>query len=240
MEGSTMLKMLLVPIVVCCAYAFAGTTNPFEKRTPFQEATITYKISGTSEGTSTLYVKAYGNYLSEHEQTTMSMFGMDKKTDRLTLVTPEWIYTVDLDTRTGTKVSNFETYMQQEYTKLSPKEQKTVRRNARKMGTDFSRGLGGRIKFNAAMIHGYSCDKTTIAGMTSYTIHNTAVVLKMEGSVMGMSIKKEAVSIDKGAVGRTHFKLPENINITYDASADAMMKKQAAEMMQRLLHPLFK
>ncbi len=232
-----MIKMLLLLMVWCHGVVLAGTNNPFEKRTPFQEATITYKLSGSSKGTSTLYIKEYGKYLCEHEQTSLRMFGFDKEENKLTISTPDWVYTIDLNSKTGSKVTNFEKYMQQEYVKLSPSEQKTVRRNARKMGADFSQNLGGTIKFNAAMIHGYSCDKTTVMGMTSYTIHNTAIVLKMDGSVLGMKVKKEAISVDKGKVESSRFDLPKNVKITYDAATDAAMKEHAARMMQMLLHP---
>jgi hypothetical protein len=74
-------------------------------------------------------------------------------------------------------------------------------------------------------------------GMSSYTIHNTAVLLKMEGSVMGMDIKKEALSIDKGSVDKKYFKVPANVKITYNAQADKMMKEQAHQIIQMLLDP---
>lgn len=232
-----MIKMLLVSILLCNVIVFASANNPFEKRAPFKEATIKYKLLGSSKGTSILYIKEYGKYLCEHEQTKMSMFGFEKEENKLTISTPDWVYTIDLNSKTGSKVTNFEKYMQQEYAKLTPSEQKTVRRNARKMGADFSQNMGGDVKFNAAMIHGYSCDKTTVMGMTSYTIHNTAIVLKMDGSVLGVKVKKEATSIDKGTVDSSHFDIPQNVKITYDATADSMMKEHAARMMQMLLHP---
>jgi len=230
-----MVKLVLLSLL--CAALTAGSPNPFEKRTPFKEATLHYTLSGATRGTSTLYVKEYGKYLAEYERSRMNLFGMGTKAHKLTLSTPDWIYTIDLNAKTGSKVANIEKYMQQEYAKLTPKEQKRVRRNARKTGTNVSHGLGGSVKFNAAMIKGYSCDKTTILGITSYTIHNTALVLKLDGTIMGMKIHKEITAINKGAVDSSRFTIPDDIVITYDPHSEATMQEQAAQMMQMLLHP---
>ncbi len=100
-----------------------------------------------------------------------------------------------------------------------------------------ARTMGGDVKFNAATLHGFSCDKANMMGTTSYTMHNTAIVLKMEGSTLGMTIKKEATKIDKGSVASSHFDIPSGVSVTHDNSADAMMQQHAASMIQMLLNP---
>jgi hypothetical protein len=230
-------KFLGVTSLLLSLSLFASSNNPFEQRAPFQSATIHYSIGGSSEGDATLYVKEYGKYLAERETSKMSMFGFSKEEDKLTITTPEWVYNIDMLEKTGTKTTNMEKYLKQEYENLSSSDKKKVQKNAKKFGTNMAQTLGGDVKFNAAMIHGYSCDKATMMGMTSYSIHNTAILLKMEGSTLGMEIKKEATKIDNGSVSSSHFKIPEGISVTYDAQADAMMKQQAKSIIEMLLNP---
>ncbi len=231
------IKLLTLSILLFHTALFASANSPFEKRAPFKEATITYRLGGSSTGSSTLYVKDYGKYLAEHEKTTMSMFGFTKEENKLSITTPNWVYTIDMAAKTGTKMSSMEKYLKQEYEKLSSSEKKTVQKNTKKFGANMMQNMGGDVKFNAAMLYGYSCDKSNVMGMTSYTIHDTAIVLKMEGSVLGMKIQKEAIDIKKGVVDSSHFKVPSDIKITHDKDADAMMKQQASQMIQILLDP---
>ncbi len=233
----SVIKLLTLSILLCHTTLLADFNSPFENRTPFKDAIITYSLGGSSTGSSTLYVKDYGKYLAEYEKVSINMLGFTKEENKLSITTPDWVYTIDMAAKTGTKMTSMEKYLKQEYEKLSSSEKKTVQKNAKKFGSNMMHSMGSDVKFNAAMLHGYSCDKSNVMGMTSYTIHNTAIVLKIEGSVLGMKIQKEALDIKKGAVESSHFKVPSGVKITYDKHADAMMKQQASEIMQMLLDP---
>ncbi|MEA2112223.1 MAG: hypothetical protein U9P71_09285 [Campylobacterota bacterium] len=231
------LRSFSISLLLFAVTLFASSNNPFEHRAPFKSASISYSLDGTTQGSSVLYIKDYGKYLSEREKTSMIMFGFSKEEDKLTITTPDWIYTVDMLSKSGSKVTNMEKYLKQEYEKLSSSDKKTVQKNSKKFGTNVAQTMDGSVKFNAAMIHGYSCDKASMMGATTYSIHNTAILLKMEGTTLGMTLKKEATKIEKGAVDVSHFDVPSGVDITHDTSADAMMKQHAATMIQMLLNP---
>ena len=51
----TIMAVLFLPI-----FAAAGNDNPWERKLPFENATINYTLSGNEKGTETLYIREYG------------------------------------------------------------------------------------------------------------------------------------------------------------------------------------
>ncbi len=231
------MKKIVISLLVLMLTASiaAALESPWEKKLPFKEATIDYTITGTSKGTKTIYVKDYGRTVAEYRNISMTVFGMTQKENTIDITTPEWEYSIDLTERAGTKMVNPEKYLIEEFQKLSKSDQKEVIKNSEELGMNSVDGMGGEIAKNDTKILGYMCDKTSMMGVTVYTISGTPVPLKLESDMMGMKMNETATSVKKGSVSSSKFDIPSGINIQHDKQADQMAKMQAKNMIQSLL-----
>jgi hypothetical protein len=232
-KGVVLLVALMLP-----ALAHAGGENPWETKLPFKKATIEYSLSGMEKGTEMLYIRDYGKETAKYRTSMMNMMGMKQATETAEFVDPDWIYTYDLLEGTGVKAVNPQKLMIEEYNKLSKKEKDQVLNNSEKMSAGpLLGGITPDIEKNAVTIHGYSCDKVGIMGVTTYSIHETGLPLKTESNMMGMKILAEAVKVEEGASPEQYFKHPEGITAVVDPEADAMSRTMAKETMAMLKDP---
>lgn len=214
-----------------------GTTNPWDVKLPFKKATIKYQISGSENGSETLYIRKYGKETARHRRTTSKIMFMTTNTDTIEITTPDWIYHIDMQEKTGTKSVNPGKYMIEEYNGLSRSDKKKLLKNAEKSGRSAMNGIHGEFTKNAADILGYSCDKVTAMGSTTYMIHDTAIILKSETDMGGMNFKTVATNINKGSVSDKVFSVPPGVTIEHDPQADQMARSMARQTITWLLDP---
>ncbi len=224
--------VLLLPLGV-----LGGEKSPWEVQLPFKSATIHYTISGMENGSEVTYIRDYGNEVATYHTTKTSMMGMTMVSETVDIDTPDWVYHFDLNEGTGSKSVNPEKYMIEEYNKLSKAEQQQVKENAEKMGTSVAEGFGGKVQQNVEKILGYSCDRAEIMGTVVYSIHGTGVPLRVESNMMGMSMKIEATSVDKGEVADKFFHLPQGIEPQFDPQSDALAREMARQTITMLKDP---
>lgn len=232
-----MKKLILIAtsfLLLISAGSFAAD-SPFKPKAPFKAAVISYEITGTESGTETLYIKDSGEYETKHRKTTMKMFGISRKTETMDITTPEWVYSIDLTEKEGTKSVNPIVYMNEEYSKLSKNEQKKVRENAEKMGIAYMKNLNGELVKNAETILGYKCDLVTMMGVQVYSISGTGIALKTVSDVMGVKSQQTAVSIDKKTPPSSVFEVPAGIKITHDPRGDDMSRDFARTTVRSLV-----
>jgi len=216
----------------------AGNKLPWEKKLPFESATIKYAIHGMEEGEEILYIRDYGKETATYHTTVTKMMGMAINNTTIEFTTPDFIYTYDLQEKSGFKSVNPKKIMIEEYEKLSSAEKKTVQKNAEQMGVSFAEGMGGEIEQNAVEIQGFSCDKVNIInGATIYLIHGTEIPLKTEMEMMGMKMNMEATSITKGKVDSMFFQHPAGIVAEINSESDAMSRTIARETIAMLKDP---
>ncbi|NNK93124.1 MAG: hypothetical protein HKP41_02110, partial [Desulfobacterales bacterium] len=212
-------------------FAEAGT-NPWEKKLPFESASIHYELSGMETGQEVLYIKDFGSETARHRTTSISVLGMKKENKTVEIVSPDWFFTFDLQEGTGSKSVNPQKILIDEYNKLSDAEKKTVRANAEKMGTSALGGMQGSVEQNAKKILGYSCDKVIIAGTSMYYIHDTSISLLSETKMMGVTVRSEATYIEISSVADTYFSFPQGIvpkpSLESDQVANMMAKQTIA------------
>jgi hypothetical protein len=230
----------IVLILLLPVGAFAGKNNPWEVKLPFKSATIHYTISGVENGTEVKYIRDFGREVATYHTTKTSMMGMTMVNETVEISTSDWQYQFDLSKRTGTKSVNPQKYMIEEYNKLSRTERKQVEENAEKMGTSVADGFGGSVQQNAEKILGYSCDRTEIMGTVAYNIHGTGISLRIESSMMGMSMKIEATSVKEGQAAAKFFRLPQGIDPQIDPHSDAMAREMARQAISMLKDPASK
>ena len=231
------LTLLLILLSVFPQLAAAAQEMPWEQKLPFENLTVKYSLTGMEEGSETIYIKEYGQMSATYHTAVTSMMGMKMESQTVEIEDPEWIYSFDLVERIGQKTRNPKFYMQEEFEKMPAADQQAVLANSEKLGGNFMQTMGGVIEEKAAQIMGFDCDKVSVMGATTYTIHNTPVLMKMESSVMGLKINQEATSIDKGKVDDKVFSFPEGIEPVYDDQADAMMREIAQKTLNWLKDP---
>jgi hypothetical protein len=226
------LVILMLTLLVSSAYA---ASNPWDQKLPFKNATISYKLNGSFKGTSTLYIKDHGQTRAEYVDSEMKILGISNKRKEITITTPDWVYVYNEKDGVINKQTNPVKYMKEEYEKLSASDKKKLVKNMEETGISTVESLNGTVEKGSAEIMGYKCDKVTMAGITTYTMTGTDIVLKTEGGLMGMKENTEAVSIDKGKPANDKFELPSGVEIVYSAEADAISKEHARSAVQMLL-----
>ena len=224
--------LLLAPVII-----FAETVLPWEQKLPFENLTVNYEIAGMEEGKETVYVKDYGERVATYRTSVTSMLGMKSENDSVIIEDPDWIYSFNLTEKTGIKSANPLKYMKEEYEKLSEGDKQQIRKNSEKFGGDITDGLGGEIEQKVEKMFGFDCDRVSMMGTTSYTIHNTPILLKLEANVMGITMSQVATSVEKGEIDESRFAFPEGITPVYDGQADEMARKMAKNSINWLKDP---
>ncbi|VVS95125.1 hypothetical protein [Desulfoluna spongiiphila] len=209
--------------------------NPWTRKLPFKEAVVTYEISGTMQGKETVYVKDHGRTTAAYHTESGSSFGVPMNSRELTLTTPEWVYTVDLGDNTGTRQINPKKVIEEEFGRLSRKEQKKLVKNSDKMGITMVGDMSGSVEKKAVKLKGYACDKVTALGIETFTLAGTDFPMKVSGSIMGMQIHEEVTRIEKKRVPTEKFALLRGADIRHEPAADAVIRNQIHMMFQSLL-----
>lgn len=229
--------LLLSALLLVPQFVLAKTEMVWEQKLPFENMTVKYSITGMEEGTETLYVKDYGKMSATYHTTVTSVMGMKMESKTVEIEDPEWIYSFDLVERFGQKTRNPKVYMKEEYEKLSDTDKQAVLENSERFGGNFMQAMGGEIEEKADRILGYDCDRVSVMGSTTYNIHNTPVLMKMESSIMGLKMNQVATSVEKGKVDEKVFSFPEGIEPVYDEQSDAMMRQMAQQTITWLKDP---
>jgi len=227
---------VLVTILLAPCLAVAGS-NPWDRNLPFKEAAITYAISGMETGQEFFYIRDHGKKMARHRSVSTTMLGVTQKMATIEITDPDWVYSFDLREHTGTKSVNPQKIMIEEYDKLSAVEKKKVNENAEKMAGGFMGAVQGAVEPNVKEIHGYSCDKVSAMGSTIYAIHGTSISLLSESSIMGITVKSEAIEVKEEGADEKYFQFPQGIVPQPNAEADQMARMMAEQMIAGLKDP---
>lgn len=241
------LKPWLVGALACCLALAAGpaaaAANPFQPKLPFDSAVIVYQLSGNTTGTETLYIQ--GQKQARRQISETKVFGFSGgKAETLTITTPEMVTTVDFEKKEATQTGNMQTYLAQEYEKLSPAEKKTVQKNAQNMGQNMLQALAGgggaQPQRSEGTFMGKPVEIVTVMGMTSHVWKGSNIPLKTQGSIMGMEINSVAtdIKVDSG-VPADAFQVPAGFATRFDHEADQQQREMAKQIMASLKDPDF-
>lgn len=211
---------------------------PWEKKLPFEHATIQYTVSGVEQGTEILYIRNFGREQATYLDSTTKLMGMAVSEKSVEFMDADYLYSYDLQAKEGTKSVNPQKYIAEAYSSLTPEEKKQVQKNAAQMGGALTGGMGGAVQENVTNILGYDCDKIAImGGGATYLIHGTSIALKTEVNMMGMKMVTLATSIDTGKVDPQHFMHPKGIKVKANPEADAMAQAMGQKIMEALKDP---
>jgi hypothetical protein len=231
------LVAVLTLVFLVAPYVAIGAEHPWDIKLPFENATINYTLSGMEAGEEVLYIREHGKESARYRTTKTSMLGMTMINRSVEMMTPDWIYSFDLQEGTGTKSINPQKVMIEEFNKLSSADKEKVEKNAEEMGAGFMSGMQGSLEKNAKKILGYPCDKVTVMDSTIYSIHGTPIALHTESNIMGITVKSVATKIDKGAVPDKFFQYPEGIVPEPDPEAYGIARIMAEKSISMLKDP---
>jgi riboflavin synthase len=230
---------LIMTALMVATNAMAGE-NPFKPKAPFKSAVVQYTHNGSEKGKSTTYYQ--GTTTADHRQTSTKLWGVDQGTqDTITITEPKKVIVVDLAKRTAKATGNPMDYMAQEYEKLTPAEKARVKKNAEKMGQSMLNLVkGGKAEIKEGTFMGKPVQIVTAMGLKGYVWKDKGVILKQEGSLLGMKLDTVATKVDVGAsVPADKFKVPAGIKVVFDKEADQKQRQMAKNMMDMLKDPDF-
>ncbi|VAX18305.1 hypothetical protein MNBD_NITROSPINAE01-1534 [hydrothermal vent metagenome] len=227
-------------LVLTTCFSFAED-DLWKIKFPFKTAIIQYDVTGNEKGSEVLYVRKGGMEMSKRHESEGKVLFMSTSTNTLEITTPETVIAIDMDKKTGTRMTNPQKFMKEEYEKLTPEEKETVKKNAEKMGMSgagMMQKMGGSFKPKAGEYLGYECDIVSFMGMTVYQMSGTPVVLKQEGSIMGMTANMVATEVKKDVVVPDEvFEVPDGVEVTFSQEQDDMNREMARKMMETLKDP---
>ncbi|MDP2815409.1 MAG: hypothetical protein Q8O19_01885, partial [Rectinemataceae bacterium] len=201
-------------------------------------AIVQYDVAGDEKGAETIYIRASGQEQVHVRKTKGKVMFMNVSSDKVTITTPELVTEVDMEKKTGRKFINPNKFMIEEYGKLSAREKETVKKNAVDMGTNMSQMMGGTVEKKAGSHLGYPCDVVKAMGITTCVMSDTGIMLKTDGSMMGMTIKSAATKLEKDvAIPSDVFNVPPGINVEYDKEADKSNREMAKTVIDMLKDP---
>jgi hypothetical protein len=230
---------LTVTALMIASGAIAGD-NPFKPKAPFTSAVVQYTHNGSEKGKSTMYYQ--GTTTADHRQTSTTLWGMDQgQQSTITITKPKEIIVVDMTKRTAKSTGNQMDYMAQEYEKLTPVEKATVKKNAEKMGQSMHNFIkGGNAEIKEGTLMGKPVNIVSMMGLTAYVWKDKGVLLKQEGSLLGMKLDTVATKIEVGAqVPADKFKVPAGIKVVFDEESDQKQRKMAKNIIDMLKDPEF-
>ncbi len=181
------------------------------KRYNLKKACIEYTVSGKMHsGTEVLYFDNYGAREAKFNTSKIKIAGFTQETRTATYLEGTWTYTVDLKTKTGTKMEN-------------PILQNLKGKSLQDTGKEMMVNMGGK-KVGTEKILGKTCDIWEVKNLGTRTWVWNWIPLKTESKMAGMDMiilaTKISTSFDLKRLNR-----PKNINFREMGGMKKMLNK---------------
>jgi hypothetical protein len=212
-----MKKLLLISITLIITITFLScgdsskdesdksgkeSTSEFQKRYGIKSGVIEYIITGSQEGTKTLYFDSWGMRQAEYTRSILSVSGFTKPLNLVNIIDGEYQYMINIDQNSGTKTRN---------PILKSIEQLKGQKGFNEFGEQMLLSMGAN-KIGSESFLGKDCDV--------YEMKNTGtklwvwewLTLKSETKSGGLNINLTATRINEGgSVPAEKFKVPEKV-----------------------------
>ncbi len=210
------MKNLLAIFVLALMFTACGETTPTDTNTSntanqghryaIEAGTIEYELTGDWIGTQTIYFDDWGNLQADHMEMTMEMFGVTQDVNEANILKDGIMYTLDLNARTGTKMSS-------EVLNETLTQDSEV--TAEMITEELMESFGG-TKTGTDEIAGKTCDVWEIESLFTTTCLWNSIALKTTASMAGIEMESIAVKIEEKSPSADKFEIPEDIEITED------------------------
>lgn len=178
------------------------STAEFQKRYGIKSGVIEYIITGSQEGTKTLYFDSWGMRQAEYTRSILSVSGFTKPLNLVNIIDGEYQYMINIDQNSGTKTRN---------PILKSIEQLKGQKGFNEFGEQMLLSMGAN-KIGSESFLGKDCDV--------YEMKNTGtklwvwewLTLKSETKSGGLNINLTATRINEGgSVPTEKFRIPEKV-----------------------------
>ena len=226
--------------------------NPYIIKYPFKSAVIHYEgksIYGhnvAAEGTETVFIK--GDMLTKEKNIVVT--NRDGTKDNVKIVRIfglEYVYTIDFNKKTGTRIDNSKKYGVAAYDNLAEDEKKAFLGRMKRRGAVSIDLLGLGKKIGTDTILGRKCDVYLLGDgaekneknvstqgnvNSSYTKtwvwKEAKIPLKVVSTAAGLSSVLTATKIEENVnIPDTVFEVPDDIKITYDKETSQIAKRES-------------
>ncbi len=212
-----MKKILLFLITLITAFAFLScgdsgkddssnlekeSTSEFQKRYGIKSGVIEYIITGSQEGTKTLYFDSWGMRQAEYTRSVLSVGGFTKPLNLANIIDGEFQYMINIDQNSGTKTRN---------PILKSIEQLKDQKGFNEFGEQMLLSMGAN-KIGSETFLGKDCDVYEMKSTGTKLWVWEWLTLKSEIKSGGLQINLTATRINEGGtVPKEKFKIPEKV-----------------------------
>jgi hypothetical protein len=179
-----------------------GTTSEFQKRYGIKSGVIEYIITGSQEGTKTLYFDSWGMRQAEYTRSVLSVGGFTKSLNLVNIIDGEFQYMINMDQNSGTKTRN---------PILKSIEQLKDQKGFNEFGEQMLLSMGAN-KISSENFLGKDCEVYEMKSTGTKIWVWEWLTLKSETKSGGININLTATRINEGgSVSPEKFKIPEKV-----------------------------
>jgi len=193
-------------------------SSDLQKRYGIKSAVIEYIITGSQEGTKTLYFDNWGMRQAEYTRSVLTVGGFSKPINIVNIIDGDYQYMINIDQNSGTKTRN---------PILRSMDELKGQKGFNEFGEQMLLSMGAN-KIGKEEFLGKDCD--------IYDMRNTGtrlwiwkwITLKSETNSRGLEINVTATRINEGAVPKDKFKIPDNVTLN-EVDLDNIEKEMREE-----------
>ncbi len=174
-----------------------------QKRYGIKSAVVEYIITGSQEGTKTLYFDKWGLRQAEYTRSVLTVGGFSKPINIVNIIDGDFQYIINIDQNSGTKTRN---------PILKSMDELKGQKGFNEFGEQMLLSMGAN-KIGKDSFLGKDCDV--------YEMRNTGtrlwiwkwITLKSETNSRGLEINVTATRINEGSVPKDKFTIPEKVTL---------------------------
>jgi len=209
-----MRSLALSATLLATALPLAAQANPFKTLKPGLKGEITYTLSGDVTGTSK---STSDGERVLHQQTGITkMMGKTSNTSTWSLLTPDSIWTADLNKKEGMVAPNMGPAMAKAYDDLDGDAKKRLHQNMEDMGAMMSRmfnlaGVNAGQKLGTKTYAGQECEERKFGPVVTCTMNRAPVMLHTQMNLMCFNFEETATAVSFSAPSGDAFTPPAGI-----------------------------
>jgi len=185
------------------------------KRYRIKSGIIEYEMSGAQKGTETVYFDKWGMREAKYTKSSMTIMGITRKTNQLTIMDGEWVYTIDLDKKTGTKTKN---------PFLKEITEGAGTKDLGEIGERMMNRMGEQV--GSEEVAGKMCEVWEVKDAGSRSWVWNGIPLKTQVNMAGMQITMTATRFEEGAlIPEDKFAIPAGATITEGPDVKDLLKR---------------
>lgn len=192
-------------IISASVKAFSPAFSDDMKRYQIESGVVEFKLTGAQKGTEIIYFDRWGMREVKYTKSELNIMGTKQVTNRLTLMDGDWITTVDLEKKTGTKMKN---------TILKSMMEKMKGKDVTAIAEQMLKQMGGK-KIGIEQVAGKTCDVWEVEKLGSKSWVWKSIALKTQVKMMGMEMGSVATKMQEGgSIPQDKFVIPAGVKIT--------------------------